>query len=72
MGSGFAVTYEMLCEYGNDGIGFLCGAADLTGANAGTTITVELRLYEVVNDGNGSNVETGRYITVGSYNYKFE
>lgn len=72
MGSGFAVTYEMLCEYGNDGIGFLCGAADLTGANAGTTITVELRLYEVVNDGNGSNVETGRYITVGSYDYKFE
>lgn len=72
MGANFAVTYEMLCEYGNDGIGFLCGAADMTDENAGTTITVELRLHEVENDGNGHNVETGNYFTVGSYSYTFE
>lgn len=66
MGSAFAVTYEMLCEYGNDGIGFLCGAADLTGENAGTTITVELRVHEVVN-----GVETGNYIVAGRYEYTF-
>ena len=64
----YPVTYEMLCLYGNDGIGFLCGAADLTGDNAGTTITVELRLYEV--DANGD--ETGEYIVAGSYKYTFE
>ncbi len=66
MGEGFAVTYEMLCEYGNDGIGFLCGAKDLTGENAGTTITVELRLYEVVN-----GAETDNYIVAGRYEYTF-
>lgn len=72
MGADFAVTYELLCEYGNDGIGFLCGAADLTGENAGTTITVELRLHEVKNDGNGHNVETGAYTVVGRYEYTFQ
>lgn len=67
MGSAFAVTYEMLCEYGNDGIGFLCGAKDLTGENQGTTLTVELRIHEVV-----SGVETGNYVVAGRYTYTFE
>lgn len=66
MGSAFAVTYEMLCEYGNDGIGFLCGVKDLTGANEGTTITVELRVHEVVN-----GEETGNYIVAGRYTHTF-
>ena len=66
MGSSFAVTYEMLCEYGNDGIGFLCGAKDMTGENQGTTITVELRIHEVV-----GGVETGNYIVAGYYTYTF-
>jgi hypothetical protein len=67
MGSSFAVTYEMLCEYGNDGIGFLCGAKDLTGENAGTTITVELRIHEVI-----GGEETGNYTVAGRYEYTFE
>ena len=44
---GATVNWEDLCRFGNDGLGFLCGAADLTGENAGTTLTVELRLYKV-------------------------
>ncbi len=43
---GFPVNYEEICAWGNDGTGFRCGAVDLDGTNAGTTITVELRLYE--------------------------
>lgn len=66
MGSEFAVTYEMLCQYGNDGIGFMCGAKDLTGDNAGTTITVELRIFEVI-----GGVETGNYTIAGRYEYTF-
>lgn len=61
------VSYKDLCDYGNDGIGFLCGAKDLTGENAGTTITVELRLYEV----DANDDETGNYIVAGRYDYTF-
>lgn len=61
------VTYKDLCDYGNDGIGFLCGAKDVNGQNAGTTITVELRLYEVVN-----GEETENYIVAGRYEYLFK
>ena len=72
---GVAVNYEEICRYGNDGIGFLCGAADLTGANAGTTITVELRLYETEapseDNGNSKNVETGYYEVVGTFTHTF-
>jgi len=76
MGNGaISVNYEELCQFGNDGIGFLCGAADLTGENAGTTLTVELRIYETTADpstGVGDkNVETGEYITIGKYSYTF-
>ena len=72
--NGTTVSYEEICQYGNDGIGFLCGAADLTGENVGTTITVELRMYEV--DPTSSSLstvdsETGRYEVIGSYSYTF-
>lgn len=69
------VNYEEICEYANDGIGFLCGAADLTGVNAGTTLTVELRLYETTGDPatdyGSKNEETGAYKTIGKFQYTF-
>ena len=70
-----SVNYEEICQFGNDNKGFQCGAVDLTGANAGTTITVELRLYETTVDpatGTGNkNDETGKYEVVGTYSYTF-
>ena len=64
--------YEELCQWIPE---FLCGIADLTGGNAGTTVTVELRLYETTKysgDTSGSaNIETGEYITIGTYSYTF-
>lgn len=74
---GITVNYENICEYGNDGIGFLCGVADISGTNAlaGTTITVELRLYETTKEpeaeSGSANIETGDYITVGKTTYTF-
>ena len=76
-GGGITVSYENICEYGNDGLGFMCGAVDLDGSNAGATLTVELRLYEVTKkfDGSGTSgtldSETGKYITIGEFNYTF-
>lgn len=79
-GGSITVAYSELCNYGNDGIGFLCGAVDLSGENvfgntveqipAGTTITVELRLYEATDSTAAS--ETGNYITTGVYSYTFK
>ena len=75
------VNYTELSEYGNDGIGFLCGAYRMSNhpdyANnvlpADTTLTVELRLYEVTGSTTSStDSETGKYITVGKYKYTFE
>ena len=81
VGQSITVSWEEICKFGNDGIGFLCGAKDITGVNAGTTITVELRLYEVgakgeCSVGGGCNhpskrCETGEYITVGTFTYTF-
>ena len=73
---GATVNWEEICKYGNDGLGFQCGAMDLTGVNAGTTLTVELRLYETTKawdaeDGT-ANTETGNYIIVNSFKYTFE
>ena len=73
------VNYEEICNYGNDGIGFRCGAVDRTGENVGTTLTVEFRLYETLSAeeaikqgyGNTTNVETGNYIVVGEFKYTF-
>lgn len=78
---GITVSYEELCNYGNDGIGFLCGAVALDGhtygsttydakLEAGTVLTVELRLYEAT--GGSSDTETGNYITTGVYKYTFD
>lgn len=59
----FRVTYDLLCQFGNDGIGFLCGIEDVEvgDSNKDTKIFVELRLCEV--DENGE--ETGNFIVVG-------
>jgi len=80
---GVTVNYKELCEYSfefNGAVieeakqGFHCGAVDLTDANVGTTLTVELRLYEVENadsDSGSHNVETGNYITIGKFKHTF-
>ena len=76
LGGSVAVHYKDLVDYGNDGIGFLCGAKDLTGENAGTTLTVTLNLYETTynpNTGEGDKyVETGVVIPVGTFTYTFD
>ena len=73
---GATVNYEELCLYGNDGTGFVCGAADRSNANVGTTLTVELRLYETTANPSTpdgpKNIETGNYITIGTYKHTFE
>ena len=72
--NGNTVSYEEICQYGNDGVGFLCGAKDLTGANAGTTITVQLRMYEVDPESSTlstTDSETGYYEIIGEYTYTF-
>ncbi len=73
--SGITIPYSAICQLGNDGTGFQCGIADLDGSNAGTTVTVELRLYQVKDKSestnNSWNEETGEYITVGKITYTF-
>lgn len=73
---GYGVHYKDICQYGNDGIGFRCGVADLTGANAGTTITVKLCLFETTADPNGSSasydkVQGAEPIVIGEFKYTF-
>jgi len=60
---GIGIKYSELCSLVEE---FKCGAADVDGQNKGTTITVELRLYERVN-----GVETGNSYLIGSFNYTF-
>ena len=81
--NGITVSYTELSAYGNDGIGFLCGAVELNdqmladagisattqGLADGTVLTVELRLYEATSGSIDS--ETGNYIVVGKYDYTF-
>ena len=70
--AGITVNYEELCKYVQN---FQCGAVDLTGENAGTTMTVQLCAYEVEepseSNGNSWNVETGKYQVFGEYTYTF-
>ena len=70
--AGITINYEELCEIVKD---FKCGAKDLTGENAGTTMTVELVAYEVEepseSNGNSWNVETGKSEVFGAYSYTF-
>ena len=76
---GFCVTYQDICDWGNDGKGFQCGIiARDAAALAGTTITVELRLYENLNnewsdsshDCDGVNYD-GYYDVAGTFTYTF-
>ena len=70
--AGITMNYEELCLFVEN---FQCGAKDLTGENAGTTMTVELRIYEVEepseSNGNSWNVETGVSEVFGVYTYTF-
>lgn len=56
------VTYAEVCNLVKE---FNCGAAS-NGVDAGTVMTVELRLYERVN-----GQETGDYVVAGVYSYAF-
>lgn len=72
-GKGVYVDYAQLCEQIKT---FNCGVFNNSESNAGTTITVELRLYECEapseSNGNSRNVETGESIVIGTYTYTFE
>lgn len=67
---GIAINYYELCTYVKD---FVCGAFD-DGTNAGTGMTVEVRLYETedyITGNNSHNVETGAYKTAATIDYVF-
>ena len=65
MGNGnISVHYKDLCQYGNDGIGFLCGVKNLSAENVGKVIIVELRMYDPDNANN--------YFVAGRYEYTLE
>ena len=66
--NGGSMSYQELCYWVPE---FKCGAADIDGSNAGTTLTVELRLYEVEGNAASTDAETGHYITVGTYTHTF-
>ena len=71
--AGSEMNYQELCR---DVVKFSCGAFAVNqAAMAGKTMTVELRLYETTIDSNANsgsaNIETGDYITVGTYSYTF-
>lgn len=81
--NGGSLNWKEISEFGNDGIGFRCGAVDLTGVNAGTTLTVQLRLYPVGAQGECANgggcthpntdceLDGVDYITVGEFKHTF-
>ena len=54
---------------------FRCGAFNDGDCGKGVTLTVELRLYETKDpadtETNTANEETGKYITIGTYEYTF-
>ena len=64
---GIQVHYKDLCQYGNDGIGFLCGVKNLSAENIGKTIIVELRMYTEEEYGNWET--STDYIVAGRYEY---
>ena len=71
MGEGLDITYEMLCNFGNDGIGFLCGLKNNSSENIGKTITVQLRLYETQLNDQGHYViaDITKYIVAATETY---
>lgn len=66
------VNYEELCDEVKE---FNCGVATLDETAEGTTMTVELRMYETEEPSesnlNSKNFETGKFITVASFKYTF-
>lgn len=72
--AGYTVNYEEICKVVKE---FKCGAFALDDSvvKEGTTITVELRLYETKDaadtETNTTNEETGNYETIGVYKYTF-
>ena len=62
-----SISYQELCYIER----FLCGALDLNDNDTGAKMTVELRLYEVTENAPSTSVETGEYVTIGSYTYTF-
>lgn len=70
--NGGSVNYEELGEFVE---AFRCGVSKLDDSVIGTTLTVELRLYEVKDPAdtanNTYNEETGEYVTVCTYNHTF-
>lgn len=82
-GGSITVSYKDLSDYGNDGIGFVCGAVALNnemlkdlgvatqGIEKGTVLTVELRLYEATDGSRDSEKGPNDYISVGKYTYTF-
>ncbi len=82
-GGALTVSYKDLSDYGNDGIGFVCGAVALDnemledfgattqGLEEGTVLTVELRLYEATDGSRESEKGPNDYISVGKYTYTF-
>lgn len=65
------VDYSDLCSLVQE---FKCGAVALNDSIKGTTLTVELRLYEIkegATSTSGMDAETGDYIVIGTYSYTF-
>ena len=66
--TGGSMSYQELCNWVPV---FKCGAVDLTGENNVTTLTVELRMYEMKKNAASTDEETGKYYTIGTYSYTF-
>lgn len=67
--NGGSMSYEELCNWVPK---FKCGLGEFGGADlTGTTVTVELRLFEVLKNTAAVADETGNYVTVGTYTYTF-
>lgn len=62
-----SMNYAELCQYVQT---FSCGATDVGTSDAGTTMTVELRLYQHL-AGGGNSEETGHYEVIGVYSHTF-
>ncbi len=71
--AGIYMNYEELCSLVKE---FKCGAADVDNALTGTTLTVELRLFETTgdptNEDGPKNIETGKSILINKYQHTFE
>ena len=69
-GKNVTINYTELCSKVKD---FNCGAYDTNNILAGITMKVELRLYETYDkaEAGTANKETGKYITLATYEYTF-